>query len=118
MEILFWTKFCFRSLFENHSELVLETVALGQPLAVLQRQFPQPQLKKSDRLFWVFLSRCWPAWKDSILFVQPQTVIGWHRKGFQLDGRFLSRRNTPGRPKVDKEIPPLIHPMVQSAKAG
>ncbi len=113
-EILFSIKFCFRSLFEDHSELVLENLALRQQWAVLKRQFPRPQLKTSDRLFCVFLSRWWPAWKNSILFVQPQTVIGWHRKGFQLYWRFLSRRKTPGRPMVDKEIRPLIHPMVQS----
>ncbi len=115
MEILFWIEFCLRSLFEDHSELVLENLALRQQLAILKRQWPRrPQLKPSDRLFWVFLSRWWPAWKDSLLFVQPQTVIGWHRKGFQFYWRFLSRRKTPGRPKVDKEIRQLIHQMSQA----
>jgi putative transposase len=46
--------------------------------------------------------------------VQPQTVIGWHRKGFQHYWRFLSRRKTSGRLKIDKEIRQLIHQMVQS----
>jgi hypothetical protein len=108
MEILCWIEFCLRSLFEDHSELVLENLALRQQLAVSKRQSPRPQLTKLDRLFWVFLSRFWPAWKTCILLVQPQTVIGWHRKGFQLYWRFLSRRKTPGRPNVDKEIRQLI----------
>lgn len=71
-------------------------------------------MKQSDRLFLVALSRWRPAWKDSILPVQPQTVIGWQRKGFRLFRRFLSCRKTPGRPKVDQKIRGLIHQMVQA----
>jgi len=35
---------------------------------------------------WIVLSRVWPSWKKSLLLVRPETVIGWHRRGFRLSG--------------------------------
>jgi hypothetical protein len=40
-------------------EAALENLALRQQLAVMKRKYPQPRLRKSDRLFWVWLSRVW-----------------------------------------------------------
>ena len=35
----------------------------------------------ADRLFWVVLSRLWSGWREILVIVKPETVIGWHRKG-------------------------------------
>ncbi len=32
-------------------------------------------------MFWVLLSRLWPAWREALVIVKPETVIAWHRKG-------------------------------------
>jgi hypothetical protein len=39
--------------------------------------------------------------------VKPQTVIGWHRKGFKLCWTWKSQKRT-GRPPIDAEIRTLI----------
>jgi len=40
--------------------------------------------------------------------VQPDTVVGWHRKGFKLFWRWKSQRGKVGRPKIEAEIRRLI----------
>ncbi|MFT5522044.1 MAG: putative transposase [Enterobacterales bacterium] len=35
----------------------------------------RPVLKERDRLFWVFLSRIWLGWRNTIMIVQPDTVV-------------------------------------------
>jgi hypothetical protein len=43
-----------------------------------------------------------------LVIVKPETVIGWHRKGFRLFWRWKVRHGHPGRPPVSKEIRQLI----------
>ena len=89
------------------SQLALENLALRQQLAILRRSAPRPRLRPRDRLFWVWLSRCWAGWKDALLIVSPATVVGWHRQVFRLWWRWKSR-GRPGRPRVDPELRRLI----------
>ena len=91
--------------------LVFENLALRHQLAVLQRTAPRPRLRRSDRLFWVLLSRLWSGWADAVSVVQPATVIRWHRTGFSLFWTWKSRRNGPGRPAVAPEVRGLIRRM-------
>jgi putative transposase len=49
--------------------LVLENLALRHQLAVLQRSAPRLRLRRSDRLFWVLLSRLWSGWSDGVSIV-------------------------------------------------
>jgi hypothetical protein len=44
-------------------QLVLENVALRQQLAVYKRAVKRPKLRRTDRLFWVVLSRLWTGWR-------------------------------------------------------
>ena len=60
-----------------------------------------------DRAFWVYLSRTWSAWKEVLVIVQPDTVVRWHRKGFRLYWRFISRPGR-GRPPIPVEVQTLI----------
>jgi hypothetical protein len=46
-----------------------------------------------------------------LVIVKPQTVIGWHRKGFRLFWTWKVRHGQPGRPPVSKEIRQLIRKM-------
>jgi len=45
------------------------------------------------------------------VIVKPETVIGWHRKGFRLFWTWKVRHGRPGRPPVSKEIRQLIRQM-------
>lgn len=99
-----------RSAIRMHRELALENLALRQQLAVCKARQPRPRLTEIDRIFWVLLSRLWTGWRDSLLVVRPETVIGWHRRGFGRYWAWKSRRRS-GRPAVDAEIRDLIRRM-------
>jgi transposase InsO family protein len=85
---------------------------LRQQLAILKRKTKRPKLTKADRAFWVGLSRLWPDWRSALIVVKPETVIGWHRKGFRLYWTWKSR-NRSGRPRIDAEIRTLIRRMAR-----
>ena len=61
------------------------------------------------KLFWVVLRRLWSGWKRPLILVTPRTVIGWHRTGFRLYWKWLSRaKQMGGRKPVTKEVRALI----------
>jgi transposase InsO family protein len=99
-----------RLLLQSRAALAAENLALRQQIAVLTRSAKPPRLRRRDRIFWVWLSRLWPGWRLSLLIVQPETVLRWHREGFRLYWRWKSRRRC-GRPKLDAEIRILIRRM-------
>ncbi|MBA3443196.1 MAG: DDE-type integrase/transposase/recombinase [Pyrinomonadaceae bacterium] len=106
--LLFVLLLTFFSVFKNRRDLGLEVLALRQQLAVYKRQQPRPQLKHTDRLFWVWLSKIWSGWRQSLIIVRPETVVGWHRKGFKLFWSRISQRKSVGRPAVSPEVRALI----------
>jgi hypothetical protein len=62
-----------------------EILALRHQLGVLKRSSPaRLPFTCWDRAFWAFLLRHWSGWKDSLVLVKPETVIGWHRRAFRL----------------------------------
>jgi putative transposase len=66
-----------------------------------------------DKLFWVVLRRFWSSWNEALIVVTPETVVRWHRAGFQLYWRLISRVRKPvGRKPVTKEIRELIFRIV------
>ncbi len=69
--------------FSDHKLVALENVALSQQLAVFTREKHRPQLRDRDRLFWIALKKLWKDWRDALVFVQPETVIGWQRQRFK-----------------------------------
>src|SRR5215831_13970443 len=89
-------------------ELALENLALPQQLAVMKRQCPRPRLRAADRRFWVSLSRVWPNWRKPLLLVRPDTVIGWHRRGFRFFWTWISRRKRSGRPGTRSDLRDLV----------
>ena len=100
---------CFRS----HRSLLLENLALRQQLAVLKRKHPRPRMGAVDKVFWVFARRFWAAWKQSLVLVNPETVVRWHRAGFRLYWSLISRvRKQLGRKKLSTEVRGLILRMV------
>ena len=98
---------------QSHRSLFLENLALRQQLAVLKRKHPRPRMGAVDRIFWVFARRFWGAWKQSLVLVNPETVVGWHRAGFRLYWSWISKaRKQVGRKKLSPEVRELIFRMM------
>jgi len=82
--LLFWVVPSFRTKeIGRERELLLEIVALRHQLAVLQRKAPKARFTPGDRCLWAWISRRWKGWKGACVLVKPETVIRWHRQGFQ-----------------------------------
>src|SRR5579863_8809977 len=95
------------------TSLLLENLALRQQLAVLKRRHPRLRLDLLDRLFWVAVRRFWSRWQQSLIVVTPETVVRWHRAGFRLYWKLISKVRRPvGRRQTSKEIQELIFRMV------
>src|ERR1039457_3238099 len=101
------------SAFRSREDLILENLALRQQLLALYSQRPRRRLTASHKLFWVVLRRLWAGWKEPLILVTPRTVVAWHRAGFRLYWKWLSRaRSRGGRRPASPEIRALIFQMV------
>lgn len=65
----------------SEREKEIEILVLRHQLRVLERQVARPQLAQADRALLAAFIRVLPraAWKRS-LFVEPGTVLRWHRQ--------------------------------------
>jgi putative transposase len=100
-----------RDCLQTRAILQAEILALRHQLLVLQRSSRHRlRLTAGDRLFCVWLSRLWSDWRSTLVMVKPETVIAWHRKGFQLYWSWKSRWRD-GRPAVSAEVRDLIRRM-------
>jgi len=80
---------------------------------VLKRKHSRPRLTLLDKSFWVLVHKFWSGWKQTLIVVRPETVVRWHRSGFALYWRAISRaRRMIGRKRVSKQVRELIFRMV------
>src|SRR4051794_15516667 len=86
--------------FRSRAALQLEILALRHQIGVLQRCVKRPNLTSVDRLFWIGIFRLWSDWRSWLVIVRPETVVGWHRKGFRLFWTWKIRHGKRGRPVV------------------
>ncbi len=98
---------CVPALLRSRNEQALIELALRQQLAIYAQKQPRPGITRADRGFWILLSRLWSGWKETLIFVQPETVVRWHRAGFRRYWRSISKRG-PGRPGISAELRGLI----------
>jgi putative transposase len=98
---------CAPALTRSQGEQAVVEFALRQQLATYSQKKVRPRITPLDRVFWVMLSRFWSRWKRVLVIVKPDTVVRWHRKGFRLYWRWISKRG-PGRPPLAAEIQELI----------
>ncbi len=109
-----WLMFCLwlgllPRAFRARRDLLIENLALRQQLAVLKRKHPRPRLTAFDRSFWLLASRFWSSWKQSLIFVSPDTVVRWHRAEFRWYWSMLTKiRENRGRKRISKGIRALI----------
>ena len=95
----------------GHRAVALENMALRQQLAILRRTVQRPQLRKSDRLFWVLLAKAWRDWRTALIVVQPDTVLRWHRQWLRRRWTLRSQQRCPGRPSTAAAIRTLVGQM-------
>ena len=99
------------SFFKPRTKLVAEILVLRQQLNVLRRQVSKrPQLSNTDRFLFVWLYRWFPSVLSAIAILRPETIIRWHRAGFQSYWRERSRKPV-GRPRISAELRNLIGAM-------
>ena len=93
----------------SHRALAAENLFLRKQLALFQERKVKPR-RADDSTRWMMatLSRMF-AWHDALWNVKPDTLIGWHRKGFRLFWRWKSKRA--GRPRLPKDLRQLIREM-------
>ena len=89
----------------SRSALSAEVLFLRKQLAFYEERETQPRrLNNSARLSLVLWSQLFD-WRSALMIVKPETLIGWHRKGFQLFWKWKSRV---GRPRLPENIRKLI----------
>src|SRR6202167_2940545 len=99
----------------TRTALLLESIALRHQIAVLERcGTRRPCFRFWDRLFWILLLRWWPQWRDSLIIVQPETVLRWRRNGWSAIWGYRTRgRWRGGRPRVSSAVRHLITQMAR-----
>lgn len=73
-------------------ELLLENAFLRQQVIVLSRATKRPAFTRRDRGLLVLLASRLRTWASTLLIVQPETVLRWHRQDFR---RFWRRNSVP-----------------------
>jgi hypothetical protein len=104
----------------NQAVMQAEIIALRHQLIVLQRTQKANRLVlgRADRCLWVWLSRLWSRWRSALIIVKPETVIGWHRQGFQWYWAWKIRHGRSGRPRSVQEQEGATHePNVRKVQA-
>ena len=96
----------------TRQEQAVVELALRQQLAIYAQKQPRPRLTAADRGFWIALRQLWPRWRNALVIVRPETVIRWHRRGFRLYWRSISRPG-PGRPRISPEVREIIARMAR-----
>ena len=96
--------------FRLNRQLSWENIALRSQLAIVQckiekGEMPKPRVDDFFRKLWGVLSKRLDDWKDTLMLVKPETVLGWHKRTYKWHWR---RKSRPGRPRASKETIALI----------
>ena len=89
----------------SRAELSAEVLFLRKQLAFYQEhQVQARKLTDAARFSLVLWSQLF-NWRAALMIVKPETLIGWHRKGFKLFWRWKSRL---GRPRIPENLRQLM----------
>ena len=78
----------FRLLFRSRTALSAEVLFLRKQLALYQERQVQPRRLNDSARFSLILWCRLCNWKGALVIVKPETLIGWHRKGFKLSWKW------------------------------
>ena len=101
----------------SHAQLAAENLFLRKQLAMyVERQVKPRRADDATRIVLVALSRL-IEWRRMLTVVKPDTLIRWHRKGFQLFWRWKSRPC--GRPRLRADVKrPIVEMAVSNRTWG
>jgi len=85
---------------QNHLESYCREYCTASTIGRHETDEQAAENSNDDRLFWVFLSRIWTAWRKSLVIVTPDIVVRWHRKGFNFSGN--------SNPKVREDLTSIV----------
>ena len=94
------------------SQLILENALLRKQLAILHRQVQRPAFTDADRRWLVILASMIQNWRQTLLIVQPETLLRWHRELFRWFWRRRTR-DTSRHPRISPEAIHLIQTMAK-----
>jgi putative transposase len=66
-------------LVKSKEQLIMENAFLRQQVIVLKRQVARPQVTTKERHLLVLLASRVRDWKNALLIVKPDTLLGWHK---------------------------------------
>ena len=93
----------------SHAQLAAENLFLKKQLALYLERHVKPR-RADDATRIVLVALSWLIdWRHVLTVVKPETLIRWHRKGFQLFWRWKSRPC--GRPRLPADLRRLIAAM-------
>jgi putative transposase len=90
----------------SDTDLVIEVVMLRHEVSVLRRQVHRPALEPADRALLAGLARLLPRHRLGRFFVQPATLLRWHRD--LVAKRWTYPHGRPGRPGIAKGTTALV----------
>ena len=95
----------------SRAALRAENLFLRKQLALyIERKTKPRRADDATRLALVLFSTLF-AWRDALVVVKPETLIGWHRKSFRLFWRWKSKPR--GRPRIPADLRKLIANMAE-----
>ncbi len=108
---LLYRAFCrllqlIRLIGRSDTNIAIEVVMLRHEVAVLRRQVRRPALQPGDRAVLAGLGRLLSRQRLGSLFVQPATLLRWHRS--LVAERWTYPRGRPGRPAIAKGTTALV----------
>jgi putative transposase len=90
----------------SETDLAVEVVMLRHKVAVDRRQVHRPMLEAADRAVLAAFARLLPRHRLGRFFVQPDTLLRWHRD--LVAKHWTYRRGRPGRPGIAKGTTALV----------
>jgi hypothetical protein len=92
-----------------------ENLVLRRQITLYKERGIMPRrIDAATRMSLALLSRCCD-WRSCLTIVRSETVIRWHRVGWRLFWRYISR---PGRPPITLELRDLIRRMAAENPLG
>jgi transposase len=89
-----------------NTDLAIEVVTVRHEVAVLRRQVHRPVLQPADRALLAALARLLARQRLGRFFVQPATLLGWHRD--LVAKRWTYPHGRPGRPAIPQGTVALV----------
>ena len=101
-------KLCFRPT----TTVAAENLFLRKQLGLFIERKAKPRRATSCIRFTLAQLSCLFDWRNALTVVKPDTLIGWHRKGFRFFWKLKSRPR--GRPPIPARLRNLIAEMASS----